>query len=138
MADSTETVCGEDQVRGKRFNSVVHDDVVAKTPSWNPRTSPPTVPMAEAIKLCENYLPKIVPNARGWILGSVNLERGYPFESNKWIYKIEFYPPESETALGAFGRIWLVVLMDGTLIKPTVSKLPPRTYRWQVYEPKKP
>lgn len=124
-------------MRGKMFNSVVHDDAVAKTPSWNPRSSPPPVSMADAIKRCEAYLSKLVPNAKDWTLGTVSLERRYPYPANKWIYKIAFSPPDAEIQKGAFERIWLVVLMDGTLIKPSVGKLPPRTYNWQVYEPKR-
>ena len=106
------------------FDSVIDSDAVDKTPSWDAHSSLPPVSIADAVKRCEDCLSTLVSNAKEWKVGRIVLERKYPFQANKWVYKVTFKAPRSDLDRDPFAEIVFPILMDGTVIRPTEFKIP--------------
>lgn len=114
---------------GKAFTTVVADQAVAKTPAWQPSEDNPPLSGREALKLATRMKDKLVRDEHGfrWELESLSIIA--PPSSKKvqgkfyWLTKYVNVPHEAGAALGGIQEeILIVVLMDGTVLRPDVRE----------------
>jgi hypothetical protein len=113
---------------GKRYTVIVTDDRLKKTASWDTKESNPPLSARDAMKhavALEKTLLKESGN-KTWELESLALtpnEQGSGVE--KWYWVAHFSVRKELTASsGPPPDIYIVVLMDGTVIKPIIAEAP--------------
>ena len=107
------------QADGKQFGSRVTDAALAKAPVWTQQTERPPLSPGRARELAYKQLQQSARDAKQWDLHEIGLvDTG---DHVHWIYVVHFmrhYPEDAAVFGGEFFDI--VVLMDGTAIKPEV------------------
>jgi hypothetical protein len=109
------------------YQSDLTRDAIRKTPAWDQETENPPVSLKKAIRLAEKMRKSVVnpPDNRKWEVANMHLI----FEGKHCAWYVTFHtkPIEQEAGLiDDFDEITLFVLMDGTVIKPTVMGLDKR------------
>lgn len=82
---------------------------------------------AQAITIAQSWLSRQIPDTKGWTVVTTNLRRfgtdksGSP-APNGWYYAVHLEPakpqPAPPSAASAPDRVWIVVLLDGTVVEP--------------------
>jgi len=107
------------QADRKQFSSKVTDEALAKAPVWSPDASAPPLTPGRAQQIAFKQLSQAVTDPKQWDLHEIGLvDTGDHFH---WIYVVHYtrhYPADMAVFGGEFFDI--VVLMDGTSIKPEV------------------
>jgi hypothetical protein len=105
---------------GPRLEYSVKKELFAKLPQWSPETDPPPLPIARAVRIAKNFLRTDHPDWREseTILWSFQLQQArsadYP---DRWFYSFLFYRL-LKTELLPEGDAWVLVLMDGSVVRP--------------------
>jgi len=107
------------QADEKQFSSRITDEALAKAPVWSPDVGAPPLTAGRAQQIAFKQLSQSVTDPKQWDLHEIGLvDTGDHFH---WIYVVHYvrhYPAE----MAVFGAEFfdIVVLMDGTVIKPEV------------------
>jgi hypothetical protein len=110
---------------GKQYAFKITTEMLAKSPSWPENSDNPPLPARKAIRLATALKDRLVKDSEAfkWHLVSAQLERnwGLKTDTGKWWWLINF---EAHVRVGGqSGRpinLRVVVLMDGTVIEPTI------------------
>ncbi len=108
---------------GKQYWVEVEYETLEKTPVWKDDAEDPPLSARKAISLAtemKNSLPKDSPGHE-WVLESAALE---PTSNDRWIWLIAFRARHIDPHVlqqGPGVHLRLMVLMDGTVIKPKIS-----------------
>jgi hypothetical protein len=111
---------GHGRIDGKSFSSKAPPDVLAKTPVWPPETEQPPLSPRRAQHLASEQLQNLVRNTKEWQLLVIALKD--TGDHLHWYYLLAFIrmPPPGVAAIGG-DFLDIVVLMDGTVIKPELD-----------------
>jgi len=108
----------------KSFQVNVSEEAIRKTPPWNKQEADPPLSAREAIALADLVRRDLVakaPKDCEWLLVSAELT---PCEGDRWYWLINYEVwPRSGAFDGSPPGLRLVVLMDGTVVKPEVASL---------------
>jgi len=112
---------------GKFYVVTIPDDALQRTPAWMEHAENPPLPAHRARKLATQMKESLVEDGDGykWRLRSLAL---YPLDDNpfepptdKWFWVATFWAMKVEgAATGRPHELQLVILMDGTVIKPDI------------------
>jgi hypothetical protein len=107
------------QADRKQFASRVTDEALAKTPIWSADAGAPPLPPRRAQEIALKQLSQSVEDSKQWDLHEIGLvDTG---DHLHWIYVVHYtrhYPEDMAVFGGEYFDI--VVLMDGTSVKPEV------------------
>jgi len=97
-----------------------------KSPSWNKQSENPLLPARKALKLATDFRKSFVKDAPRWKweLECIGLRHATAAGSEKWFWVAHFqeWPGEGMALGGVPPDLFVVVLMDGTVVKPVVKK----------------
>jgi hypothetical protein len=103
---------------GKKYEFIVSDQDLQKTPAWAPGQENPPLSARRAIDIATKQIATVLPNGKDWRLHAVTLR---PIE-NRWIYLVEFLEPLREGQLSQQSTgFQVVVLMNGSAVVPRVT-----------------
>jgi hypothetical protein len=108
-------------VNQRRWESVIRAADLEKSPRWVASAdSPPLAPRA-AVRAARHVLDAIFTAGEGWDFSRMSLQQmmGIP---DRWVYLVDFGErPPPPKGIGSFigDTMTIVVLMDGTAIRPT-------------------
>jgi hypothetical protein len=109
---------GQGTADGKNYDFVVSEIALQKTPEWFPEKQDPPFTIPQAIAAAKKAALADHPKFDDLVTSSVEIRRVGAFRSkNRWFYRVEFNPViEGQTFFG--NDITVVLLMDGTVVKP--------------------
>lgn len=104
----------------KKYNVSVTSDALEKSPTWKEDDENPPLPARKAIRLANEMKDSLVTDSKDfkWKLQNASLQ---PADAGKWYWLVHY---DAEFQGGSTGRpdnLRLVVLMDGTVIKPVIK-----------------
>ena len=109
---------------GKTYTTYVKGDLVTGSLAWEEKDDCPPISPRKAIRAADKMCKSIVdtPDGWRWKVGSLNLflggeNGGHCF----WCVDYQAVPVEPKEGPIEIHQLILVILMDGTAIKPTVS-----------------
>lgn len=109
---------------GKTYKSHVAKEVADKTPRWSNREENPPVSPREALKLADKMLRSIAKAPKGWKWQAMHLNMLLGENPCLWFVTYQGVPVEPEGVSSIpYHEITLIVLMDGTVIKPEITEL---------------
>lgn len=106
---------------GKTYKSRVDRNVVSQTPAWDETEESPPVSPRQALKLVDKMRRSIAKAPDGWEWKAMNLHLFVGENPCAWYVMYQAVPVEPEEGPIPFHELTLIVLMDGTVIKPVVS-----------------
>jgi hypothetical protein len=103
-----------------RFDFIVTDASIAKTPAWRENADHPPLSAGEALRLGRAELSKLISNSKEWTLETLILK---PWRDGQhWVYLVRFEPPLPAGGLDGFQFDMLIpVLMSGVAVEPKIS-----------------
>jgi hypothetical protein len=109
----------------KHYVVTVTDERLKSTPSWEKRPENPPLSARRALKLANDFKNTFVKDAPGWKweFQSIGLKHNGPANAPQkwyWVAYYEEYPLHGFLG-GAPPYLFVVVLMDGTVLKPAVK-----------------
>jgi hypothetical protein len=113
---------------GKRYCCEISRESLAKSPSWDTTTDNPPLSPGKAVRLANALKDKFVKDSRDfkWHLISADLENDWwsgEDAGKKWWWSVKY---EAHVRVGGESGIpnhlTLIVLMDGTVIEPKITK----------------
>lgn len=111
---------------GKTYKSSVDPRVVFNTPPWNDEEESPPVSPRQAIKLAGKMCESVATAPDGWKWKAMNLNLFVGERYTYWSVMYQAVPIKPKGGPVEFHEITLIVLMDGTVIKPVVTDDKPR------------
>jgi hypothetical protein len=108
----------------KQYWVTIPREALDKSPSWNDDADNPPLSARKAIKLATQMKDSLVKDSKDfkWVLSTASLE---PVGDDKWFWLINFEAQFQGGLLDGHPHfLRLVVLMDGTVIKPQVKNYP--------------
>ena len=105
---------------GKRYDFTVTYAQIQLTPDWNEDADNPPLSPRKALARARTDLRTFLPDAAKWTHPKITLsEVGAP---HKWMYIVEFEGPLPPNMVdGPVDQMRVLVLMDGTAIKPVIT-----------------
>jgi hypothetical protein len=116
------SVSGKANNQSYEFTATKAD--LAKTPVWPVGTEQPPLTPRRAEEIARRQLQQLVPGGGDWRLEGITVS---PLGDDlHWVYSVEFSPPLRRD-VAEFGRDYmrLLVLFDGSAIKPKITPIPP-------------
>ncbi len=103
----------------KRYDVTISGDALEKSPAWKDDAENPPLSARKAIKLANEMKDSLVKDSKDfkWTLQSASLE---PAGDGKWYWLVHYDAVFQGSSTGIPNRLRLVILMDGTVIKPVV------------------
>jgi hypothetical protein len=90
-----------------------------QTPSWvEDEDFPPLSPRA-AVRSARDGLSALVTDPENWTMNGIQLQPGG--SKDKWVYVVSFWGPMSSPYGGLVPEFRMIVLLDGTAVKPEIS-----------------
>jgi hypothetical protein len=104
---------------GKVYWVTVTRAALEKAPVWKDDADNPPLPARKAMQLADRLKGKLVKDDRQftWKRESVALEEG---AEGRWYWLVTYRAQFNGIQMGPAGNLRLAVLMDGTVIEPTV------------------
>ena len=104
----------------KQYCFTITDDALKAAPIWSEDADNPPLPARKAIKLATILKNELVKDTEKfkWKLESCSLE---PAGNSKWYWFITFFAHYQGFSSGVPNHLQLIVLMDGTVIRPTIK-----------------
>lgn len=112
----------ESHAFGKTYWSRIVRNVVNQTPPWNDNDENPPVSARRALKLSEKVLRSIAKAPDGWKWKAVNANLLLVEDAPIWFVRYQGISADPTESRDSEHEITLVVLMDGTVIKPVVAE----------------
>jgi hypothetical protein len=107
---------------GKTYTSRANPEAVNQTPTWDEAEESPPVSPRRAIKLAGKMLRSTAKAPDGWKWEATNQRLFVRGNLCLWHVMYQAVPIEPEAGLlPPFHEITLIVLMDGTVVKPVVA-----------------
>ena len=107
---------------GKTYTSRADPDVLSRSPWWDETEESPPVSPRRALKLADKMLRSIAKAPDGWKWRVTNQRLFIWGNMCLWHVMYEAVPIEPEAGLlEPFHEITLIVLMDGTVVKPVLA-----------------
>jgi len=105
----------------KQYVVTISDDALQKSPAWAEEAENPPVSARKAIKLADGMKDSLVKDSKDfkWTLRSASLQ---PAGAGKWFWLVYYEAEFQGVSTGIPNYLRLVVLMDGTVIKPDVKE----------------
>ncbi len=105
---------------GKRYDFTVTHAQIHLTPNWPENADNPPLSPREALAKARLDLVTFLPDAMQWTHPKITLIE--VSEPHKWMYIVEFEGPlPPHTIDGPVDTMRVLVLMNGTAIKPTIK-----------------
>jgi hypothetical protein len=108
----------------KQYIVSITSETLEKSPTWKEDDENPPLPARKAIRLANKMKDSLVKDSKDykWKLQSASLQ---PSDAGKW-YWLVHYDAEFQGAgsTGVPDHLRLVVLMDGTVVKPVTNARP--------------
>ncbi|HEV3344171.1 MAG TPA: hypothetical protein VG125_27595 [Pirellulales bacterium] len=129
--ESEDKFCLTSQAFGKTYKSYMAHDAIRISPAWDEEAESPPVSPRKAIKLAEKMRKSVVKAPDGWKWEVMNLH--LLFEEDQlsgevhcaWHVMFQAIPIKQKSGPIPFHEVTLIVLMDGTVLEPTVEDAPP-------------
>jgi hypothetical protein len=104
----------------KKYTVTIIDEALKKSPAWENDAENPPLSAKKAIKLANEIKDSLVKDSKDfkWKLRSASLE---PAGEDKWYWLINYEAQFQGFSSGIPNHLRLVVLMDGTVVKPEVK-----------------
>jgi hypothetical protein len=108
---------------GKQYWVTISRNALEKSPSWSEDSDNPPLAAKKAIKLANEMRDTLVNDTKDykWIIRDVSL---VPDGDGKWYWLVNYEARFPFMASGVPPNLRLVVLMDGTVIRPEVKDYP--------------
>ncbi|HEY1661017.1 MAG TPA: hypothetical protein VGI03_01240 [Verrucomicrobiae bacterium] len=109
------------QAQGKQFTSEVTWGQLMKTPVWSSKDNFPAISPRQAEKAATAKFRKFLKYVKswdGWKCTDITLDN--PYEDEHWDYIVVFGPVDPDRG-DLNDSIVIVVLMDGTVIEPSIT-----------------
>ena len=108
---------------------------LAALPPWTPNAGSLPLIASRAVAAAQTWLSQHHPNVTGWTEIETAMHRmsaggpGVPTSPNGWFYAVRLQPANGErlpptAALADAGRVWVVVLFDGSVVEPKLGDAP--------------
>ena len=108
---------------GTYYKFATTSDVVLKLPSWDPSKEQLPLAITDALAIAKKWCLVSHPKFDDVVLGGIEIEPiGWTTAKDKWFFIFSFDPIIDGQRL--YGQFYAVVLMDGTVVEPKVSKEP--------------
>jgi hypothetical protein len=116
------SVSGRAKGQSYEFTALKAD--LVKTPVWPVGTEHPPLSPRRAEEIARRQLQQLVPGGADWRLEGITLS---PLGDDlHWVYGVEFSPPRRpDVAVFMGDYMRLLVLFDGSVIKPKITPIPP-------------
>lgn len=105
----------------KEFRLVVEDRDLLAAPEWKADAENPPLSAARAIKLATDYKEALLKRSGEGKWECVGAELRLEQYINRWYWEVSFEPHRGHGSV--FQHLIIVVLMDGKMPKPRVTKL---------------
>ena len=117
-ADETR-LWGEGLADGRHFDYTVKTTALSRVPEWFPERQDPPLSFPRAVEIATSAVKADHPEFHEFTLWTFRVQRIAAVEfQNRWFYVVEMYPMIEGKVLHQTD-ISVVVLMDGTVVKPT-------------------
>ena len=104
---------------GRNFDYTVKTAALSKVPKWTPEKQNPPLSFPRAVEIAQHAVKADHPEFHELMVWSFRLQHVGALEfQNRWFYVVEMYPMVGGK-LSYQTEISVVVLMDGTVVKPT-------------------
>jgi hypothetical protein len=125
VRETDDMFCVTSRMFGKTYKSCLTGDVlrdtIRKSPAWDQETESPPVSPKKAIKLAEKMRKSVLKAPDDWEWHTMDLHLFLLGDDCVWHVTFQAMPIEREAGLiSPHEEITLIVLMDGTVIKPVV------------------
>ena len=105
----------------KIYRFTITDEELKNYPLWFPDQDTPPLAPRKAVSSAREVLKTLVRDADKWKLQEIGLVPIGSGES-KWVYTVQFHPPLPPEGIdGRIPNLKLVVLMNGTAVKPKIA-----------------
>jgi hypothetical protein len=117
---------------GNTVSTVIPHEKLAKSPSWKMQSDTPPLPAGKAIRLANLARAKLVKDSKRcrWVLATAAVEwldpwrwAADPLMREKCWWSVRYEYRVREGGQTGVGYIYIVVLMDGTVIVPKASEI---------------
>lgn len=108
----------------KQYIVSITSEALEKSPTWKEDDENPPLPARKAIRLANKMKDSLVKDSKDykWKLQSASL---HPSGAGKWYWLVHYDAEyQGSGSTGVPSHLRLVVLMDGTIIKPVVNARP--------------
>ena len=113
---------GQGLVDGRHFEYVVKSDAMAKVPEWVPEKQDPPLKVPRAVEIAKKAVKSDHPEFGDLKLWTIQMQQSSSQDHpNRWFYILQMYPIVGGK-LSIHTDVTVVVLMDGTVVKPTEKK----------------
>ncbi|MBI3861959.1 MAG: hypothetical protein HY290_08680 [Planctomycetia bacterium] len=106
---------------GKTYVTHLTSEDLAKTPEWSEDTDNPPLPARKAITLADKMRAKLVKDEKGWNWRRVSASIQFEDDPKRAMWAITYEWSDGNPLAGMPHRLRVFVLMDGTVLEPTVS-----------------
>jgi hypothetical protein len=112
------------KANGQSYQFTATKAEFAKTPVWPVGTEHPPLAPRRAEEIARRQLQQLVPSGADWRLEGITV---FPLGDDlHWVYSVEFSPPlRPDVAVFMGDYMRLLVLFDGSVIKPKITPIPP-------------
>jgi hypothetical protein len=108
---------------GKCFYIGIRNEDLIKTPAWARDAGNPPVSAKKAIAIADATRRSLVNDGKGYKWEVVDARLYQDTVVERWYWQVEFKPDVNQVEpSGVDSNLVLVVLMDGTILKPAISK----------------
>lgn len=105
---------------GTEIGLIIKPDAIRQTPQWNPADGSPPLSIAQAYRIALDWAQREYARYDSVSVGQISLVKWQHWRaSNRWYYRFDLVPMMEGNSLHGSGN-WAAVLMDGTVIGPTV------------------
>jgi hypothetical protein len=113
---------GQGEPDGKYFDYVVSDSLFAKVPEWTPDKEGPPLSIAKALEIAKRATRSEHAQFTDLMCWYIQMQQASSGNRrNRWFYIFELIPVENGEP-SIFTHITVLVLMDGTVVKPREKK----------------
>src|SRR5260370_32794682 len=99
----------------------ITDEAFQKSPAWSAEAENPPLSARKAVRLANERRAKLVPDTKDWKWKLMSIQL-CPHHDDRWYWIVEYVEwPRTGGIQGMPGYLKLAVLMDGTVVEPTVE-----------------
>ena len=107
---------------GTRVGVIVTDAQFKKSPAWSPGKGEPPLSISRVVEIAQKWAASQFKRYDSVQIQGINLsEYGCPSTTKHWYYVVHFAPVIDGNRVFSGGQ-FAVILMDGTIVGPTVVK----------------